>query len=264
LKFVSFTALIGIIMRYDSVTDAMLGVLRRHLRHDGWTAPRLAAHFGIGEATAKRWIVGKGLTLERLEQMAGLCGMTISELAREAEHARSGMKRELTLAQERALSTDVFLSFLFMTILAGATPQELIDDFELKRHVLDAALGKLERLALIDRLRGDRVRPLVDRALIFRKLPMRALFDKYVKHQFMEMDFAAPEAVYTAEMLKLSDAGAGQLAELMERLRRDAQVLGDHDREESLRPRRWMMMMCAIRPFDASGVADSAADFSGN
>ncbi|CDO34466.1 Cro/C1-type HTH DNA-binding domain-containing protein [Novosphingobium mathurense] len=240
----------------------MLGVLRRHLRHDGWTAPRLAEALGIGEATAKRWLVGKGLTLKRLETLAELCGMSISELAREAEQARSGMKRELTLAQERALSADVFLSFLFMTILAGASPQELAEDFELSPSLLDPALAKLERLALIDRLRGNRVRPLVDRNLIFRKLPMRELFEKYLKVQFMTMDFGAPDSTYTSELLKLSDAGAGQLAEMFERLRREAQALGDRDRENSLRPRRWFTMMCAMRPFDTSGVIDSATEFA--
>lgn len=246
-------------MRYDSTSDAMLGVLRRHLRQEGWTAPRLAETLGVSEATAKRWIVGKGLTLDRLERMAELCGTTISELAREAEQARTGLARELTLAQERALSADVFLSTLFMALLAGASPREIGEDFGLPRATLDAALLKLERLALIDRLRGDRVRPRVDRALIFRKLPLRKLFETHLKQQFMAMDFGAPDAVYTSELIKLSEAGAGQLAELIERLRRDVQALGDRDRETSLRPGRWLTLLCALRPFDTSGIADAAA-----
>ena len=58
-------------MRSTSTSAAMLTILRRALRHESWTARRIAAEFSIGEATAKRWLAGKGLSLERLERLAG-------------------------------------------------------------------------------------------------------------------------------------------------------------------------------------------------
>lgn len=243
-------------MRSDSTSAAMLSVLRRHLRSEGWTAVRLARELGVGEATVKRWLAGRALSIDRLERLARLCGTTIMELAHEAEQARSGLARELTLAQERALSADAFLSLLFMALMAGATPRELSQDFELPPATLDVALARLERLALIDRIRDDKVRPLVDRALVFRKLPMRGLFEKHMKQQFLAMDFAAPDAVYASELLKLSNAGIAQLAEMMERFRRDAHALAERDRENSLLQRQWIAMLCAIRPFRTTGLQD--------
>lgn len=145
-------------MRHDSTSAAMMGALRRHLRHEGWTAVRLAAKLGVSEATAKRWLAGKGLTLDRLDRLAGLAGLTIADLAREAEDTPQGLARELTLAQERALSADIFLSFLFMAILAGIQPDEIMADFSLPSRTMETALLKLERLALIDRLRQGRAR----------------------------------------------------------------------------------------------------------
>jgi transcriptional regulator with XRE-family HTH domain len=224
--------------------------LRQLLRQQGWTARRIAGHFSIGEATAKRWLAGRGLTLDKLDALAALCGLTLGQLAREAERPPPGLAQELTLAQERALSTDVFLAFLFMTILGGNSPDEIARDFSVPARELDAALLRLERLALIDRLPRGRVRPLIDRAIVWRKTPMRALFEAHMKPQFMAMDFAADEAVYASEVMKLSAQGAATLAELIERHRREVQALAEHDRDTAHLPRQWYGMLCAARPLD--------------
>lgn len=230
----------------------MLGALRQHLRRDGWTARRLAGHFAIGEATAKRWLAGKGLTLDKLDRLAELCGLTLADLAREAERPAEGLAQELTLAQERALSADIFLAFLFMTVLGGNKPEEIARDFNVPARDMDAALLRLERLALIDRLGGGRVRPLIDRSIVWRKTPMRALFEEHMKPQFMAMDFAAQDAVYASDVLKLSAQGAAMLAELIEQHRREVQSLAERDREETRLPRQWYGMLSAMRKLDTS------------
>jgi transcriptional regulator with XRE-family HTH domain len=239
-------------MRSTGNSSAMLGALRQHLRREGWTARRLAGQFAIGEATAKRWLAGKGLTLDKLDRLAALCGLTLAELAREAEQPADGLAQELTLAQERALSTDIFLAFLFMTILGGNTPGEIARDFHVPARDMDAALLRLERLALIDRLGGGRVRPRIDRGIVWRKTPMRALFEEHMKDQFMRMDFAAQDAVYASDVMKLSAQGAATLAELIEQHRREVQQLAERDRAATNLPRRWYGMLCAMRELDTS------------
>lgn len=237
-------------MRSTGNSPALLAALRQHLRSGGWTARKLAAHFAIGEATAKRWLAGRGLTLDRLDDLAVLCGLTLAELARAAEAPPAGLAEELTLAQERALSSDIFLAFLFMTILGGNTPAEIARDFGVLQRDMDAALMRLERLALIDRLSGGRVRPLVDRAIVWRKTPMRSLFEAHMKPQFMTMDFAAEDAVYASEVVKLSAMGAAQLAEAIDRHRREVQALAERDRQTAHLPRQWYGMLCAARVLD--------------
>lgn len=239
-------------MRSESSTPALLAALRRHLRREGWSARRLADSFQIGEATAKRWLAGKGLTLDKLESLAALCGMTLADLARETERPPEGLAQELTLAQERALSSDVFLAFLFMTILGGNRPEEIAHDFAVPARDMDAALLRLERLALIDRLPAGRVRPRIDRAIVWRKSPMRALFEERMKAQFIGMDFAAEDAVYASDVMKLSAQGAATLAELIEQHRRAVQHLAERDRAKANLPRRWYGMLCAMRELDTS------------
>jgi hypothetical protein len=141
-----------------------------------------------------------------------------------------------------------------MAILGGNAPSELADDFPIPARDLDAALIRLERLALIDRLASGRVRPLVDRAIAWRKTPMRRLFEAQMKPQFLTMDFSADDAVYASEILRLSDLGAARLAELIEQHRRDVQALAEEDRHQSHLPRTWYGMLCAARQLDTSNL----------
>ena len=160
----------------------------------------------------------------------------------------------LTLAQERALKSDELLALMFITILSGYPPEETAADFALPPRQVEAALVRLERLALINRLPGGRVRSLVDRTIIWRKSPMRSLFEERMKAQFMAIDYASTDAVYTSEIAKLSPKGAAMLAELIEAFRRDVQALARQDRQESHLPRRWFATLAVTRTLDDSGI----------
>lgn len=245
-------------MRSESNAAAMLTVLRRHLRQAGWTAPRLSSELAVGEATVKRWLAGKGLTIGRLERLAGLVGLGLGDLAREVEDSAEGLAPELTLAQERALSSNIFLSFLFLSLLNGVPVAEIAADFEVPPRTMEAALARLERLALIDRLRSGRLRLRVDRALVFRKLPLRSLFEQHMKPAFFELDYAAPETLYTSEVIKLSPRGMMQLAELMERHRGELMQLADRDRQAGLPGRGWYGILCVARAMDMAALRAEA------
>jgi hypothetical protein len=68
------------------------------------------------------------------------------------------------------------------------------------------------------------------------------------------MDFAAEDAVYASEAVKLSARGAADLAEAIEGFRRQVQALAERDRDESLLPRRWHGMLCAMRVLDTRAL----------
>jgi transcriptional regulator with XRE-family HTH domain len=236
----------------------MLSILRIHLRKNDWTILRISQELGVGEATVKRWLAGKGLTIDRLERLSRLCGLGLGDLAREAEDARGNLAHELTLAQERALADNTFLSFLFMTVLNGIQPQETAAELAIPAQTMEAALVRLERLALIDRLKSGRVSPLVDRSMVFRKFPLRALFEQHMKHLFFELDYGAPETVYTSEVVKLSQKGTAQLAELLGEFRAEVQALADRDRQASGGTRHWNAVLFVMRELDLSPIRNVA------
>ena len=237
-----------------SQTKAMLAALRRNLKRNDLTIVALAQRLEVGEATIKRWLVGKGLTLDRLEQLAGLAGLNLAELAAESATLPQHLSDELTFAQERALSEDELMAFVFIVILGGYDWHEILSDFAIPAQVMEAALDRLEKLALIDRLSSGRVRPRIDRNIIWRKAPMRAQFEARMKAQFLAMDFSKPEAVYASDIYKLSAQGAAMLAELIEQHRREINALADHDRIAARLSRSWYTVLTAARPLDTSGL----------
>lgn len=241
----------------DDGSAEMLRALRLGLRAGGWTAKRIGAHFGTSEASVKRWLAGKGVSLSRLGQLALLAGMSLPELADASVRPTRILAQELTLAQENALSEDSLLSFLFMAIMSGEAWEDFAGDFGLPPSAIEAALARLEKLALIDRLSGGRVRSTVDRNVLWRKSPLRNRFETQMKPQFLEMNFGDPDAVYASEVVKLSARGAAALAELMERHRRELHRLVQTDRRESLLPRRWHAVLFAARLLDGSGLRDA-------
>lgn len=239
-------------MRYETAEAAILQALRKRLRSEGWTSLKIAAEFKVGVATVKRWMTGKGMTLQRLDRLARLCRVTIAELARDADQVSSGLPRELTLAQERALSKDIVLSLLFSTLLAGIPPEEIAADFRIPPEVFDRALDRLERLALIDRLSGGRVRCLIDQTAVFLKSPMRELFEEYMKPYFMSLNFTDTNTLYTSEVVKISQVGAAKMAELIEKFRYDVLALSLEDRRSALLSRKWYTTMCVMCELDTS------------
>jgi transcriptional regulator with XRE-family HTH domain len=238
-------------------TEALLATLRRSLKRNALTIASLAERLAVSEATVKRWLAGKGLTLDRLEQLAALAGLNFAELAQESATLPDHLSGELTCAQERALSDDELMAFVFIVILGGYDWHEILVDFAISAAVMESILERLEKLALIDRLSSGRVRPRIDRNIIWRKAPMRAQFEARMKAQFLAMDFSQPEAVYASAIYKLSEQGAAMLAELIERHRREISALADLDRKTARLPRSWHTVLTAARPLDTTGLRQS-------
>jgi len=139
-------------------------------------------------------------------------------------------------------------------MLNGVQPDETAAELSIPAPLMEAALGRLERLALIDRLKSGRARPLVDRSMVFRKFPLRSLFERHMKHLFFELDYGAPETIYTSEVVKLSAKGSAQLAELLEEFRSEVQALADRDRQTPDAQRRWHGVLSVMRELDLTPI----------
>ena len=231
----------------------MIAAVRKHLRGHGWTIASMATELGVGPSTIKRWLAGRGLTLDKLEVLAELGGLQLSDLLRDYEAETSSLAKELTLAQEKALAANIFLSFLFYSVLRGVPIEETIADFAVPHEVIHAALQRLERLALVRRLRSGRIRSLVDPAANF-KSPLRELFVKYVKPQFMDVDLVDRQTSYASELVKLSPEGGARLSELIVRHRREVLDLAEEDRKRRHAKRIWYGTFCIVREVDMTPI----------
>jgi len=246
----------------DRQLPAVVNALRQWLRAAGHTNRSAAEALQVSEASVKRWLAGKGLTADRMEDLCDLAGISLFDLLGEAQPKAVDVATQLTLAQEKALANDQTLSFTFFVVLTGCSPKDIAVDFGMPEDFVEERLRKLERLALIDRLAAGKIRVLVDRKSAWLRGPLRSSFERYAKRTFVNMDFSSPQTVYAAEMVKLSPVGAAKLQELIHQMRMEVQALGDESRRDGVIPGRWYWSLFATCEFNLSEVAEMMSSAS--
>lgn len=231
-------------------TALLLAALRRALRGAGWTQARLAVELGVGTATVKRWLHGRGLGVQMLARLSALAGTSLAGLA---EDSRSVAQEEdhLTLAQEEALTQDTNLSTIFFLIVNGWPPSEATEGFHISPEVVERHVTRLERLALIDRLPGGRVRSRVSPAHAWQRAPMRRHFERNLKRLFFAIDYGDPATIFGAETVKLSPLGVARVRERIEAFRGELRAIEIEDRRTAALPAEWHAVLAvasSLRP----------------
>jgi transcriptional regulator with XRE-family HTH domain len=222
----------------DGEGAAILSALRRTLRGAGWTQALLAAELGVGTATVKRWLHGRGLGFTTLGRLCALAQTSVAELA-ESSRLTPPEADQLTLAQEEALTRDSNLSTIFFLILNGWPANEATEGFHIPPDTVAVHVEKLERLALVDRLPGGRVRARLRPEHAWQRAPMRRHFERHLKPLFIAIDYGKPDAIFGASMVKLSPLGVARLRERIEAFRRDVQSIESEDRRTATLPAEW-------------------------
>ncbi|MET0270343.1 MAG: helix-turn-helix transcriptional regulator [Sphingomonas sp.] len=222
----------------DGEGAATLAALRRALRNAGWTQARLAQELGVGSATVKRWLHGRGLGFATLGRLCALAQTSLAELT-DAARLPDAAADHLTLAQEEALTRDADLSTVFFLILNGWPAEEASNGLHIPPETVARHVDRLERLALLDRLPGGRVRARLRAEHAWQRAPMRRHFERHLKPLFNAVNFGDPETIFGAATVKLSPLGVALLRERIEAFRRDVQAIENDDRRHATLPGEW-------------------------
>ena len=230
----------------------MLAHLREALRQRRLTAKTIAAEFGVAEPTIRRWLHGRGLTLERLDQLCTLAGIDLCDLA--ATLPGSGAT-EFTLAQERVLAADRALAFLFFAILNGAGVDDVGRDLELAPARVASRLHLLVRAGLIRLAANGRPHPLTTRCVAWQPDgPLAAAFDHTIKPLFLAKPDRGDDAHYVADMVRLSEAARAQVYALFAALRLDIHRIAEADRAARMPKYDWSGVYMLVRNLDMTAV----------
>lgn len=225
---------------------ALLTALRRALRGAGWTQARLAAELEVGSATVKRWLHGRGLSFVTLSRLCALAGTSLAELADDSR-VTSLENDHLTLAQEEALTQDSNLSSIFFLIVKGWPLSEATEGFHIPPETVERHVTRLERLALVDRLPGGRVRARLSPAHAWQRAPMRRHFERHLKQLFASIDYGDPETIFGAETVKLSPLGVARVRERIEAFRAELRAIELEDRRTAALPGEWYAVLAVAR-----------------
>ena len=172
-----------------SETQRLVDSLKQVLRNQGITYAEVARHLDVSEATVKRMFSKAQMTLDRLEAITELAGVSIGELA-QMSAVRPAPITRLTPEQERELLADSNLLLVTYLVLNGWSVDQITDTFDMTEPQVIKRLAQLDRLGMIELLPGNRIRRLVARNFSWRTHgPVEKFFESEVKRDFLDSRF---------------------------------------------------------------------------
>lgn len=173
-------------------TSLLIAALKRVLKGRGITYAQVAVALSLSEASVKRLFSEENFTLQRLEQVCQLAGVTLTELARMVEDD-SDASVVLSEAQEQVLVQQPRLLLVLYLLLNQYTLEDIVRDYQIDELEGVQLLAQLDRMGLIELQPGNRVRLRISRFLGWREDgPIRRFFDERVREEFFESRFDQP------------------------------------------------------------------------
>lgn len=168
-------------------TSLIYDELKRLLKAAGLTYRDVAAHLKISNASVKRLFAEQTLSLQRIEAITELLGITLAEIIKSAE-SREEQINVLTEEQEQALVDDIRLLITGICVTNRWTFETIVSHYKISEHELIQLMTRLDRLNIIELLPGNRYRLRVSRN--FRWLtngPLQTFFFETVLDDFFRV-----------------------------------------------------------------------------
>ncbi len=234
---------------------ALIQALKRALKQVGLTYADVARHLSISEASVKRIFHQGDMALSRVEAIAEIAGVTLSELLEQSSETVTFVS-ELTRDQEQELLDDPKLLLMAYMLVNGWQPDEVIQRFQIEPAEKPGLLKKLRQLGFIEVLPFDRIRVLTARNFRWQPDgPVQRLFLDYVQRDFFDNRFNQEgEALYLLGGV-LSAASRRQLVRAIKRLAIEIDELSRQDAKLPRHEREATGAVLALRAWEFSAFA---------
>jgi transcriptional regulator with XRE-family HTH domain len=233
-----------------SETSQLIAALKKVLKAQGVTYHDIADRLRLSEASVKRIFAAEALSLDRLEEICRFLDLSIYELARLARAGEFDDVTVLTEVQEQALAQNPQQLACFYLLLNGWTLARVARRLDLSEPQLTRLLAALDKLKLIELHPRSRVRLLTPRTVLWRKGgPIRRMYEREVKAEFLEADFERGGAVMRFETGELSDGSVGILMRKIDGLAREFENLADLDISLTPDRKRAVGLLVVLRPW---------------
>ncbi|MEE4379507.1 MAG: helix-turn-helix transcriptional regulator [Candidatus Competibacteraceae bacterium] len=237
-------------------TDELIGALKKCLKSRGMTYQQLAEKLEISEASVKRIFAEHSFSLQRLEQICRLLDMDFYDLAKLTRMFAGNRSSVLSPEQEQDLADQPELLTFFYLLLNGWTPTRIAQEYGLSETQNVRFLARLDRLKLIDLLPSNQVRLRTSRNIAWQPGgPVRRLYERQVKQEFLQADFAGEDELLRFESGELSVASVGVLRQKMRELCRQFNELVELDMTLPAAEKRSVGLLTALRPWVFSMIA---------
>lgn len=200
---------------------ALVTALKLELRAAGMTYADLARELGMAESSIKRMFARGDMPLKRLDAVLAVLKLDFDELARRLVSAQPP-RRELTLAQERAVVRDRRLLLVAISVLSQWTLEQIIATYALSEAECVRHLVQLDRLGVIELRPLNRYRLKIDKTFRWRPDgPVMSYFRSHVVADYFSGGFADEGETLLLVHGEIGVATAAAFAERLARLGQD-------------------------------------------
>jgi DNA-binding Xre family transcriptional regulator len=233
---------------------AIVAELKRALRERDLTYTDVARKLELSVATVKRLFSTGDFSLQRVDVICELMGVTLRELLERAAD-RAEPTNQLTLAQEQEIVGDPRLLFVTWLLLNRMQFEDIVRQYHFTDRELLKYFIRLDRLKVIELQPGNRARLLVSRRFTWR---VGGPVQKYIHQKMLREFFASPFAATNEEFFfhggAVSEKTLGELKRALRNASRECVEIVESDRGD-WDTRSGAAFVLAVRPWHYSEFA---------
>jgi DNA-binding Xre family transcriptional regulator len=236
-------------------TAEVVATLKQLLRANRTTYARLATGLGMSEANVKRMFTSGHMTLERIEAICHLIGISLGDLFHAYESSRQRINC-LTEAQEQELVADTRLLLVAVCVRNQLGYEEILREYRIASTELIRCLARLDRLKIIDLLPNNAIKLRIDDN--FRWLPrgpIERFYEQAVEREFLAGAFDAEPNRRMFLFGLLSEASQALIANRLQALSKEFILLHRQDGALPMAQRRNVGLLLAMREWQFSVFA---------
>lgn len=226
--------------------------LKQLLKEQGITYKSLSERLGLSEASIKRCFSQHSFTLERLETVCEVLGLTLSDVFIQVAQSQPKVS-QLSEAQERELLENPRLLLAAVCVRDGWQFSEIINHYAISEPEAVRLMVKLDRLKLIEFLPGNRYRLLI--AQDFRWIPggpLERFMEQEVMVKFMAPKKNEPWMFRFYLRGRYSQSSVEIIQRRLNQLTREAAELNEEDARLPISQRTHIGLLMAMRPWEPS------------
>lgn len=169
--------------------EPLVITLKKQLKAHGLTYADVAQTLDLSEASVKRLFAEKAFTLQRLEAIAEMINLQISDLV-EIMLQEKPQLVQLTEIHEQEIISDHLLLMIAVTVMNGMSYADIMEKYSISNTDCIQKLAKLDRLKIIELLPNNRIKLLI--APNFRWIPngpIQQFFKRQLEREFFSRRF---------------------------------------------------------------------------
>jgi Cro/C1-type HTH DNA-binding domain len=230
----------------------IIAELKRALRERGLNYAAVARALDVSLATVKRLFARGELSLQRVEVICELVGLSLREILERAQE-HTAPTNQLTLAQEREIVADARLFFVTWLVLNRVPFEEIVRCYRLTEREVLRYFIRLDRLKVLQLQPQNRVRLLVSRRFSWRVGgPVQRYIHEKLLREFLASAFAAAEDEFFFHGATVSREVLARLKRVLQSAARDCMEHVERDRSAPS-DRLGAAFVLALRPWGYSG-----------